>query len=73
MQAITCVHDNVPNPVLPETDVVFDDPVAFHSPNRVFNPDSDGGHTTIRRVLRGREFSSRRFFLGLDNGDVMQP
>ena len=27
---------------------------------------------TIRCLLRGREFSSRRFFLGLDNGDVLQ-
>ena len=26
----------------------------------------------IRCLLRGREFSSRRWFLGLDNGDVLQ-
>src|SRR5262245_23829519 len=73
LQATTCFHDRIPNPVLQETDFILHDSVAFHSPNRVFNTDSDGGNTTIRRLLRGREFSSRRCFLGLDDGDVMQP
>jgi len=71
MQATTCFHDGVPHPVLQEADCVLHDPVAFDPTNRVFNTDSDGGNTTIRRLLRGREFSSRRFFLGLDDRDVM--
>ena len=72
MQATTCFHDSIPYPVLQKADFVLHDPVAFHPTNRVFNPDSDGGNTTIRRFLRGREFSSRRFFLGLDDRDVLQ-
>lgn len=72
MQATTCFHDGVPQPVLQEADFVLDDPVAFHPTNDVFNTDSDGGNTTIRCLLRGREFSSRRFFLGLDDRDVLQ-
>ena len=72
MQATTCFHDGVPHPVLQEADFVLHDPVAFHPTNGVFNTDSDGGNTTIRRFLRGREFSSRRFFLGLDDRDVLQ-
>src|SRR6266508_4521276 len=72
MQATTCFHDGVPQPVLQEADFVLHDPVAFHPTNNVFNTDSDGGNSTIRCVLRGREFSSRRFFLGLDDRDVLQ-
>jgi hypothetical protein len=72
MQATTWFHDGVTNPVLQKTDFVFYDPVAFDPTNSVFTPDSDGGNMTIRRLLRGREFSSRRFFLGLDDRDVLQ-
>jgi len=72
MQATTGVHDGIPQPVLQEADFVLHDPVAFHSPNHVFNPDSDRGHTPIHLRLRGREFSSRRLLLGLDNRDVLQ-
>jgi hypothetical protein len=72
MQATTCFHDGIPHPILQEADFVLHDPVTFHPTNGVFNADSDGGNTTIRRFLRGREFSSRRFFLGLDDRDVMQ-
>jgi hypothetical protein len=72
MQATTCFHDGVPHPVLQEADFVLHDPVTFHPTNGVFTTDSDGGNTTVSRFLRGREFSSRRFFLGLDDRDVMQ-
>jgi hypothetical protein len=71
MQATTCFHDSVPHPVLQKTDVVLHDPVTFHAANGVFNTDSDGGNTTIRCLLRGRGFSSRRFSLGLDDRDVL--
>ena len=72
MQATACFHDGVPHPVLQKADFVLHDPVAFHPTNGVFNTNSDGGNTTIRGFLRGREFSSKRFFLGLDNCDVLQ-
>jgi len=72
MQATTCFHDSITYPVLQKTDVVLDDPVAFYPTNRVFNPDSDGGNATIHGFLRGREFSARRVFLGLDDRDVLQ-
>ena len=72
MQATTCFHDSVTYPVPQKTDFVLHSPVAFHPTNSVFNTDSDGGNTTIRCFLRGREFSSRRFSLGLDDRDVLQ-
>jgi hypothetical protein len=72
MQATARFHDGITYPILEKTDFVLDDPVAFYSTNRVFNTDSDRGNTTIRRFLRGREFSSRRFFLGLDDRDILQ-
>src|SRR5919106_178637 len=72
MQATTCFYDGIPQPVLQETDFVLHDPIAFHSTNNVFNTDADGGNTPIRGFLRGREFSSGRFCLGLDDRDVLQ-
>ena len=72
MQATTCFHHDISNAILQEADFVFHHPVAFYPTNGVFNTDSDGGNTTIRGFLRGREFSSRRFSLGLDDRDVLQ-
>lgn len=72
MQATTCFHDGVPYPVLQKADFVLHDPVAFHPTNGVFNADSDGGNTTISRLLRGCEFPSTRCFLGLDDRDVLK-
>ena len=72
MQATACFHDGIPHPILQKANFILHDPVAFHPTNGVLNPDSDGGNTTIRCLLRGREFSSRRCFLGLDNSDVRQ-
>jgi hypothetical protein len=72
MQSTTCLHEGGPQPVLQEADFVLHDPISFHPTNGVFNTDSDGRNTTIRCLLRGREFFSRRFFLGLDDRDVLQ-
>src|SRR5262245_22982083 len=72
MQATTCFHDGVLHPILQKTDFVLHDPVAFHPTNGLFNTDSDGGHTTVRGFLRGCEFPSRWFFLGLNDRHVLQ-
>ena len=72
MQATTCLHDGVANAVLQETDVVFDNPIAFHPTNRVFNADPDRRDRAIGRFLRRGEFSPRRCFLRLDNGDPVE-
>jgi hypothetical protein len=72
MQPTTRFHNGITNAILQEADCVFHNPVAFHPTNGVFNTDSDGGNSPIRGFLRGREFSSRRFFLGLDDRDVLQ-
>jgi hypothetical protein len=72
MQATTCFHDGIPEPVLQEADCILYDPVTFHPTDGVLNTDSDGGNTTIRGFLRGGEFSSRGFFLGLDDRNVLQ-
>jgi hypothetical protein len=71
-EATTCFHDGVPYPVLQKTDLVRHDPGAFHPTTGVFQPDADGGNSTMCCFLRGREFSSRRFSLGLDDRDVLQ-
>jgi len=71
MQATTCFHDGVPSPVLQKADLVLHEPVAFHPTNGMCKTDADGGNTAIRRLLRGCEFPSPRFFLGLDDRDVL--
>lgn len=38
----------------------------------MFNADSDGGKTTIGRVLRRREFTATRYFLRLEDCDARQ-
>ena len=72
MQATACFHDGIPHHILQKADFVLHDPVAFHPTNGVFKTNSDGRNRTIRSFLRGREFFSRRFFLGLDDRDVLQ-
>jgi hypothetical protein len=72
MQATTRFHNSVPNTILQQADLVFHDPEAFHPANGMFNPDADGRDPTIRRFLRGREFPTTRFLLGLDNRDTGQ-
>ena len=72
MQATTCVHDDIPHPILQEADCVLHDPVAFHTANRMFNPDADGRNPTIQRFLRGGELPSTRFLLGLEDRDPRQ-
>ena len=71
MQATTCFHNGIPEPVLQEADCILDDPVTFHSTDGVFNADADGGNTTIHGFLRGCKFSSRGVFLGLDDRHVL--
>jgi hypothetical protein len=72
MQATTCFHDGVPHTVLQETDFIFHDSVAFHATNGRCDPDADRCTPTIGCLCRGRQFPSRRFFLGLDNRDARQ-
>jgi hypothetical protein len=72
MQATTRLHDGVTNAVLQETDFVFDNSIAFHPTNRVFNADPDRRDRAIGRFLRRGEFSPRRFFLRLNDGDPIE-
>ena len=37
MQATTCFHDGIPQPVLQEANFILDDPVTFHPTNGVLN------------------------------------
>jgi len=67
MQPTTCLHDHIPNPILQEADGVLHDPVAFHSPNGLFNPPPNARDPTIRLSLRRGEFPPTRFFLGLED------
>jgi GNAT superfamily N-acetyltransferase len=69
MQATTCFHNGVPNPVLQEADFVFHDSIAFHPANGMFDADADGRDPTIGRFFRGREVPSTRCFLGLEDRD----
>jgi hypothetical protein len=72
MQATTCFHDGIANPILQQAYLVFHDPVAFHPTNGVFNTESARRHTTIVGFLQWDELPSTRYFLGLDDRDVLQ-
>ena len=72
MQATTCFHDSVPNPIFQEADFVFHDPVPFHTTNGMFNTDSDRRDATISRFLWRGEFTPTRFFLRLDDGEAVE-
>jgi hypothetical protein len=66
MQATTCFHDSIANPIPQKAYLVFDDTVAFHPTNGVFNTDPDGRNTTIVGFLRRGEFTPTGFLLGLE-------
>jgi hypothetical protein len=72
MQPTTRFHHGITKAVLQEADVVFHDSVTFHPTDGVFNPNPDGGNSTIGRLLRRGQFSSRWGFLGLDDRDARQ-
>jgi hypothetical protein len=72
MQPTTRLHDGVANAILQEAYLVFDNSIAFHTANRVFNTDSDGRDSTIGRFLRWGEVAPTRFFLRLDDGDTAE-
>jgi hypothetical protein len=72
MQATTRFHNSVANTILQQADLVFYDPEAFHPANGMFNPDADGRDSTIHRFLRGCEFPTTWFLLGLDHRDSSQ-
>src|SRR5262245_1035000 len=69
MQFATRPHEAGVNAVLPEACHICHDPVTFHPTNGVFNADSDRRDHTIGGFCQWGEFTSRRFFLRLDNGD----
>jgi hypothetical protein len=72
MQPTTRFHDSIPNAILQEADGVLHDPVAFHPTNGMFYPHANGRDPTIRRLLRGCEFLTTRFFLGLTDRNARQ-
>jgi hypothetical protein len=68
----TRLHDGVANAILQEVALVFHHPLAFPPANCVFNLDSDRRDRTIGRFLRRGEFTPRRFFLRLADGDPVE-
>ncbi len=67
MQPTTRFHDRITNPIRQEAYLVFSHPISLHPTDRVFNTDAAGRDRAIARLLRGGEFSTRRFFRGLDD------
>ena len=72
MQATTCFHNNIPNPILQGADGVFHDPIPFHPTNGMFDPNADGRDPTIGLFLRWCEISPTRFLLRLEQHDTGQ-
>jgi hypothetical protein len=71
MQATTCLHDGIANPVLQKTSLGFHHTVAFYPANRGFDTDADGRDRTVGNFLRWGEFPTRGVFLGWENADPL--
>jgi hypothetical protein len=71
MESTTRLHNGIANTVFQEAYPVFDNTIAFHPTNRVFDADADGRDGTIGRFLWWGEFPSRGLFLGLDDGNLL--
>jgi hypothetical protein len=71
MQATTCRHDGIANPVRQKTSLVFHPTVAFSPAHRVCDPEADGRARPVGNFLRGGEFPTRGFVLGWENGDPL--
>jgi hypothetical protein len=72
MQSTTCLHEGIANAILQEAYLVFHHPIAFHTANGVFNPDSNRRDRAIGCFLRWGEFTPPRFFLRLNDGDPVE-
>ena len=72
MQSTTCFHDGIPNPVLQEAYLIFHDPIALHTTNRVFDTDANGRDKAIVCFLWWGEFTPTWLFRGLNNRDPVQ-
>src|SRR5919108_199671 len=72
MQATARLHNRVPYAILQEADGILHDPVAFDSPNGMFDADPDGRDAMIRRLFRGGEVPPTRFLLRLEQQHIGQ-
>ena len=72
MQATARLHNRVPYAILQEADGILHDPVAFDSPNGMFDADPDGRDATIRRFFRWGEVPPTRFLLRLEQQHIGQ-
>jgi hypothetical protein len=72
MQSTTRLHEGVTNAIPQEAYLVFHNPIAFYTANGVFNTDSDRRDRAIGCFLSWGEFTPRRFFLRLDDGDTVE-
>jgi hypothetical protein len=72
MQSTTRRHEGVTNAIPQEAYLVFHHPIAFYTANGVFTTDSDRRDRVIGCFRRWGEFTPRRFFLRLDEGDPVE-
>ena len=72
MQSTTRLHEGVTHAIPQEAYLVFHHPIAFYTANGVFNTDSDRRDHAIGCFLSWGEFTPRRFFLRLDDGDTVE-
>ena len=72
MQSTTRLHEGVTNAIPQEAYLVFHNPIAFYTANGVFTTDSERRDRAIGCFLSWGEFTPRRFFLRLDDGNTVE-
>jgi hypothetical protein len=72
MQSTTRLHEGVTKAIPHEAYLVFHHPIAFSTAHGVFTTDAARRDRAIGCFLRWGEFTSRRFFLRVDDGDTVE-
>jgi hypothetical protein len=72
MQSTTRLHNDIANPILQKSSLVFHHPITLHPSDRVFDTDSDGRDHAIMCFLRWGEFTPRWLFLRLYDRHIVK-
>lgn len=72
MQSTTGLQNQIPPPRFPGTTGLVDNPLAFHAPNRRFNPNAHAGNATILGFFFWGQLLPPRFLFGLPNSHPFQ-
>lgn len=72
MQAGASFHSPISKVIFPDTQLIFDNPIAFNSSDGMFNPDAQAGNLAIAGFFFRCKLLATRLLLRLDDGHIRQ-